>query len=211
MAASPKAPAKITPARTRAAKATAPISAEVAILEEKPAQPITAIAVMAEPVAPTIIAEPAPKTAKPTKKDPVMSMKETLETVTKTSQNAAKESMEKAMAAMSEMNAMTKANLEAMMTSATVATKSMEALTTRSMAYSKESMERSVAAMKSMSAAKSVQELVELQSEFVKKSMDAFMGEMNTTVEMVTASAKDSLKPLNERAAAFMNMMQTKA
>jgi phasin family protein len=164
--------------------------------------------------APTIeisASNPAPKISSKPQKEPAMTMKDTLETVTKTSQNAAKEGMEKAMAAMSEMNAMTKANLEAMMTSATVATKSMEALTTRSMAYSKESMERSVAAMKSMSAAKSVQELVELQSEFVKKSMDAFMGEMNTTVEMVTASAKDSLKPLNERAAAFMSMMQTKA
>ena len=70
------------------------------------------------------------------------------------------------------------------------------------MASSKKALEDHVA------AAKSVQEVVELQTSFAKSALEAYMAEMGRMTETVSASVKDSMKPLNERVTAMVERMQ---
>ena len=61
---------------------------------------------------------------------------------------------------------------------------------------------------KSLSAAKSVQEVVELQTSYAKTALEAYMAEMGRMTEIVSASVKDSMKPLNERVTDMVEKMQ---
>ena len=92
--------------------------------------------------------------------------------------------------------------------SATAATKGAEALGAHAMAYSKKSLEDGVAAAKTLSTAKSVQEAVEYQTAFAKTYLETYLAEMNKMSEIVAASVKDSMKPINERVTAFVEKVQ---
>jgi phasin family protein len=69
-------------------------------------------------------------------------------------------------------------------------------------------MEDHVAAAKSLTSAKSVQEVVELQTAYAKSWMDAYIAEMNKASETVSASVKQSFMPINERVTAFVEKVQ---
>lgn len=136
-------------------------------------------------------------------------MQETLETVTAQSNAAFKQGYERMTTAASEMNAFAKESMEAFTASAKTAGKGAEEVNARLLAYMKSSLEHGMAAAKSMTAAKSFQEIVELQADYAKSALDAYLTELNKITDLVAASAKESLKPLNERATAFVTIMQT--
>ena len=119
-----------------------------------------------------------------------------------------RESMEKSVAGMSELNAHSKKNLEAMVESATAAQKGAEAISQQTLAYSRKSWEDGVAAAQSLTQARSVQEMVELQTAFAKTSVEAWLGAFNKTTELYTASVKDAFKPINERVTATVETFQ---
>src|ERR1700759_4345843 len=135
-------------------------------------------------------------------------VKSTVEQFTAASNTAFKDGVEKTLTALNDANAQSKKNLEAVVASITAATKGPEALGAQAMAYSKTSFEANVAAAKSLSAAKSVQEVVELQTSFAKSAMEAYMAEMGRMTETVSAAVKDSVKPLNERMTAAVERLQ---
>lgn len=134
--------------------------------------------------------------------------KDTVEQFATAGNQAFKDAVEKSLAALNEANSYSKQNLEAVVASVTAAAKGAEALGAQAMAYSKKAVEDQVAAAKSLAAAKSVQEVVELQTAFAKTSLEAYMAEMNKMGETVAASLKDSLKPLNERVTATVEKLQ---
>jgi phasin family protein len=134
--------------------------------------------------------------------------KTTIEQMTSASSVAFKDGVEKTLAALNEANTYSKKNLEAVVASVTAATKGAEALGAQAMAFSKSSFENQVSAAKSLAGAKSVQEVVELQTSFAKSALEAYMAEMGRMSETVSASVKDSLKPLNERVTAAVEKMQ---
>ena len=135
-------------------------------------------------------------------------LKTTVEQFTVAGNQAFKDNVEKSLAALGEANTYSKKNLEAVVASVTAATKGAEALGAQAMAYSKKSMEEGVAAAKTLSTAKSVQEAVEYQTAFAKTFMEAYMAEVNKMSEIVAASVKDSMKPINERVTAFVEKVQ---
>src|SRR5258708_1578251 len=92
---------------------------------------------------------------------------------------AFKESLERSIAAMSEMNAYSKKNLEALIASATATAKGVETVGARAMAFSKKSIEGQIAAAKALAAAKSIQEAVELQTGFAKSAFETYVAEVN--------------------------------
>jgi hypothetical protein len=51
--------------------------------------------------------------------------------------------------------------------------------------------------------------LVELQSAYAKSAMEAYMAEMNRASETFTATFKEALRPLNERATAVVETLKT--
>ena len=68
--------------------------------------------------------------------------------------------------------------------------------------------EDQVAAAKSLAGAKSVQEAMELQTTFAKSALEAYIAQMTKASEIVSASIKDSMKPLNERVSAAVEKFQ---
>lgn len=135
-------------------------------------------------------------------------MKATAEQYTAAGTQAFKDNIEKSLAGLNELNAHSKKNLEAMVASATAATKGAEALGAQVMTFSKTAMECQVEAAKALTGARSVQEAVELQTAFAKSAMETYMAELNRAAETVSATVKDSLRPLNERATAMMETFQ---
>lgn len=136
-------------------------------------------------------------------------LKSTVEQVASTSNLAFKDAVEKSLAAITDANGASKKNLEALIASVTAATKGAEALGAQAMAYSKKSVEDQVLAAKSLAGAKSIQEVVELQTSFAKSALETYMAEVGKMSETVAASVKDSMKPINERVSALVERVQT--
>jgi len=134
--------------------------------------------------------------------------KNTVEQFTTASNVAFKEGVEKSLAAMNEANAHSKKNLEAMVASATASAKGAEALGAQAMAFSKALFDTNVTAAKSLAGAKSVQEVVELQTAFAKSALETYMSEFGKMSDTVSSSVKESMKPLNERVTAVVEKFQ---
>ncbi len=133
------------------------------------------------------------------------------EQVTAASREAMQSNMDRSMAAAAEFGAFGKENMEALVTSATVAQKGMEALSQRYVAFTKAAMETHMAAARAMMTSKSVQELIERQTDYAKSTVEAYMAEMNAMSDMMSGLTKDAMKPLNERMTAMSAMMQNGA
>ncbi len=136
-------------------------------------------------------------------------LKTTVEQFTTAGNQAFKDSIEKSLTALNDANAHSKKNLEAVVASVTAATKGAETLGAQAMAYSKRAMEDNVAAARALSGAKSVQEAVELQTNWAKSAMELYMAEVGKMGETVAAAVKDSMKPLNERVTATVEKIQS--
>lgn len=136
-------------------------------------------------------------------------IKTTVDRATAASQEAFREGVEKSLAGLGEINATGKRNLEAVVESVTAATRGAETLGAQAMAFSKKSFEDGVTVAQSIGAAKSVQEVVEIQTNWAKSALETYMGEVTRWSDTVSASVKDSLKPLNERVTASVERFQT--
>jgi phasin family protein len=141
--------------------------------------------------------------------DGIETIKTTVEKVTQASNQAFKEGVEKSLSALNEVNTLSKSNIEAVVESVTAATKGAETVGAQAMAFSKKSWEDAVAASKTLSGAKSVQEVVELQSKYAKSALEAYVAEMNTLTETLSASFKDTFKPINTRVTAVVEKFQS--
>lgn len=134
---------------------------------------------------------------------------QTIEQMTSAGNEAFKEGFEKSLKSVNELNAFQKENVEAVIASATAAGKNAEVLNTNAVAYAKTSMESAVAATKALTTAKSVQDMIEVQTDFVKSSMDMFLAELNKTSEIYSGAVKEVTKPINDRFAASVEMVQS--
>lgn len=121
---------------------------------------------------------------------------------------AVKEHFERAVGVFGELNVFSKTTVDAMVDCMTRAGQGMELINSQVMNYSKAQFEEGVAAARRMAGAKSVQEVIELQSDYAKSSMDTYLGEMNKFTETYANTMKDAFKPLNERMTAAVELMQ---
>ena len=121
---------------------------------------------------------------------------------------AFREGVDKSVASLTELNAHGKKNLEAVVESATAAQKGAEALSQQALAYGKKSWEDGVAAAQTLSQARSVQELLELQTSWAKSATESYLSEVTKMTDLFTASVKDSFKPINERVTASVEKFQ---
>ena len=135
-------------------------------------------------------------------------LKATAEKFTAAGSQSFKDAVEKSLTAINELNAQSKHNLEAVVASATAATKGAEALGAQVIALSKKALEENVAAAKSLSSARSVQEAVELQTAWAKSALETYLAEVNKASETVAASVKETLTPINARVTATVEKFQ---
>lgn len=142
---------------------------------------------------------------------PVKTVKEAaqnFEAFSAAGQTQVREGIDRSMAAMAEAGSFSKENVEAFVASASVAAKGFEALSARAAAYSKTALENHMAAAKAMMTSKSVQEVVERQSEYARFAFDSYMAEMNGVAELLSGVAKEAAAPINERVTAVGHLMQ---
>lgn len=132
----------------------------------------------------------------------------TIESAATAGEKVFKDGFEKAVASMGDLGAFSKDNVEALVASVTTASKGAEKINTHVADYTKKAVEDSVAAAKKFAGAKSVQDVIELQSAFAKSSLDAYVGELNTLADLYTTSMKDAMKPLNDRVNAAVELFQ---
>jgi phasin family protein len=121
---------------------------------------------------------------------------------------ALREGMEKTSASLAEMSAHGKQNMDALTASAVAAQKGAEALSAQALSYGKTSWENGVAAAQTIAQARSVQELIELQTNFAKSAMETYLSEVTKMTETLTGSVKDSFQPINERVTATVEKFQ---
>jgi phasin family protein len=119
-----------------------------------------------------------------------------------------REAADKSAAGLAELNAQGKQNLEAVVASAAAAQKGVEALSAQTVAFTKKSWEDGVAAAQSMSQARSIQELLELQTTWAKSATEAYLAEVTKATDVLTASVKNSFQPINERVTASVEKFQ---
>jgi phasin family protein len=141
----------------------------------------------------------AAETVKKTAEKVQAQVKSQAEAVQAAGATAFREGVDKSIASLSELSAHGKKNLEAVVESASAAQKGVEALSQQGLTFAKKSWEDGVAAAQSASQARSIQELIELQTQWSRSALEAYLAEANKAAETFAASVKDSLQPLNAR------------
>lgn len=134
--------------------------------------------------------------------------KEGIDKAASSSNQAFKDAADRSLSALNELNAQGKRNLEAMIASVTAATRGAEQLGAQAVSYAKSSVETQVDAARQLSSARSMQEVVELQTSFARQAMEGYLAEMNRVSETVAAAVKEAMQPLNERAASMVEAVQ---
>src|SRR5689334_8325412 len=148
-------------------------------------------------------AKTAPRAAK--------SATEAFESVTAASSEAVRENFDRSLAALSEVQAFGKQNVDAFVASATATQKGFETLSQRTVAFQKQAIENHVAAAKSLMTSKSVQEFVEKQNDYAKSSFEAYVAELTSLSDLVSGLAKDAFQPINDRVNAVGQLIQSGA
>jgi phasin family protein len=125
--------------------------------------------------------------------------------------DALKAGFDKAIAGYDSVVGYGKDTAEALIKSATVAGKGAESLNNEIYSYAKQSLEDSIAAGKAVLAAKSVNEAIEIQTGYAKTAFENYVTELTKFNRLLTATAKDSFAPLESRAQAWVELVQTQA
>lgn len=101
-----------------------------------------------------------------------------------------------------------KDSLNATMASAGEFAKGVEKLTAEQTAFSKAAFEDTVASAKAAAASKTVQEAVELNSDFVRTSIEKNLGQINKVADIWTETTKKSVEPLTARYSELVEKIQ---
>jgi phasin family protein len=123
--------------------------------------------------------------------------------------DAFKAGFDKAIVGYDNVVGYSKDTAEALIKSAAVAGKGAETLHNEIYAYAKQSMEDSIAAGKAILGAKSVHEAIEVQTGYAKSAFENYVAELTKFNQLFTAAAKDSFAPLQSRAQAWVDVVQT--
>ncbi|WP_029009836.1 phasin family protein [Azospirillum halopraeferens] len=117
--------------------------------------------------------------------------------------SAAKEQVEKASGQLlkgyEDLTAFNKDNVEALLRSGSIVAKGAEDLGKEVVAFAQASFDKQVEAGKAALQARSVRELVDLQNDYFKASVDAFVAESTKLHEMSVQVANAAFAPLSAR------------
>jgi phasin family protein len=128
--------------------------------------------------------------------------------ITNAGNEALKDVMEKSMTGLHDLTAHSRKNMEAVIASVTAAAKGAEALGSETVAFSKAAVERQTAAVQSLTGVRSVQDLIEVQTDLAKTHMEAYVAQMGKTTELMTALFRDAYQPFSARMTAAVESLQ---
>lgn len=112
------------------------------------------------------------------------------------------DAVQKTITALSGVSADSSKNLQALAASANAATKGFEALQAQMTSYSQAALQQQWAAVSQLASASTPQTAVELQTGFAKSALESYLAGVTTWSETVSATVKDTMQPLTERATA---------
>lgn len=102
-----------------------------------------------------------------------------------------------------------KGSVEAMIASVSALAKGVEKISTENAGFLKASFEESVATAKAASTSKSVQEAVDINSEFVRASIEKNLGQFNKVSELWLETARGAAEPITVRYSELVEKIQT--
>ena len=120
-----------------------------------------------------------------------------------------KEAVEASMKSLDEMNDMARANVDALIASARVATAGVEQVVAHLTGVSKKSFEDSTAIVKSLAAAKTPNELLQLQTDFAKAQFDTAVSEYSRLTEMMVKLTGEMMEPMQNQIAVATDKMKS--
>jgi phasin family protein len=133
---------------------------------------------------------------------------ESVETAMKNGADAFKSTFETATKSYDRMVGFSKENVEAALKATTTYTKAVEQMNSEVMDFSKRQIEDGMAAWKAVMGAKTVQEAWEVQSDYTKSAMDAYVAQFTKLNEMFLSTAKTAAEPVNARIHAFAEIVK---
>jgi len=133
---------------------------------------------------------------------------DTVETALYSGAEAVKEGFEKAIKGYDQMVAFSKDTAEAVIKSANAAGKGLETINSEVFSYTRKSIEESVVATKAIMASKSVDEAIQLQSEYSKSAFETYVDELAKFQDMALAITKSAATPLQARVSAFVELVR---
>ncbi len=104
-----------------------------------------------------------------------------------------------------------KDNVEAMVAASAAYTKGMETIANEMMAFTKSALEQNIANAKTVMAAKTAQEMIDLQTGFAKSSFEGFVSQSTKVGEMAAKTAQETIEPINARVTVAMSKMSKAA
>jgi phasin family protein len=132
---------------------------------------------------------------------------DSIETALHTGAAAVKDGFDKAAKNYDQFISFGRETAEAYMRSANAAGKAIESLNAELFAYARKSVEDGMAATKAILASKSIDEAIQLQSEFGRNAFEAYVDELAKVGDMALATAKVAAEPLQDRASALVDMV----
>jgi phasin family protein len=133
---------------------------------------------------------------------------ETVESALYTGAEAMKESFERAIRGYDQFFAFSKDTAEAMIKSVNAAGKGMETINSEVLSYTRKSIEDGILASKAMMSAKSVNEAIQLQSEYSKAAFETYVDELAKFGDMALAITRSAATPLQARVSAFVEIVR---
>ena len=136
---------------------------------------------------------------------------ETIEAALKTSTDAVKDGFEKATKSYEQLMAFSKETAEALLKAANTTGKGIETINTEVFSYSRQSVEEGVAVTKAVLASKTLQEVLEIQSDYAKTAFETYVAQLTKLRELAMGTAKAASEPIQARVAAFADFVQAAA
>lgn len=134
---------------------------------------------------------------------------DTVESALYTGAEAMKESFERAMRGYDQFFAFSKDTAEAMIKSANAAGKGLETINSEVLSFTRKSVEDGILASKAIMAAKSVNEAIQLQTEYSKAAFETYVDELAKFGDMALALTRSAATPLQARVSAFVDMVRS--
>jgi len=97
-----------------------------------------------------------------------------------------------------------KENVEALVKAGNAYAKGMEALNAEFMSFTKQMVEDNVSATRKVMGAKTLQEMMDLQAEYARTSLDGIMAEGTKMGELAAKVAQEISEPINSRVTAVV-------
>lgn len=115
-----------------------------------------------------------------------------------------KQGLEAAVKGFDDISKQSRRTLEALMNAGTVTTRGLETINAENMAFAKTQFDESVAAAKAMFGARTLQDLIDLQTGYAKTAFDAYMSQSTKVSEIATKLAQEAFEPINAQVQAAM-------